>query len=28
MAVGPMRDGCIMVKVNDPKLKGIIQWMY
>ncbi len=28
MANGPMRDGCIMVKANDPKLKSVIQWMY
>jgi len=28
LGIGPMRDGCIMVKANDPMLKSIIKWMY
>ena len=28
LATGPLIDGCIKVKANDPILKGIVQWMY
>ncbi len=28
LGVGPMRDGCIMVKANDLMLKSIIKWIY